>query len=1205
VKNHEIKFVLRLQNEGKATAATLGFDPKQMAAALRAANGIAATQRTSSRDQIAANTAELRARQQTERLRRMELQTAGAQARAAQGLSRAETTAAIGQQRIRRETARTEVQGRTDAERVNRAVLSTDMQRQRLSEGERRNADAAAIRYQRSQRATLLTQQAAVRLGAVAAQTQQRTALNNQRLQNSQLQGQRASVSLARQQLSLQVAQQRAIRSVFGSRGGGNGGFRNSGGGLGSLIGQAASAVGAATIVKMADEYRNLGARISLATKSEEEHALVQKKLIGLALETRTSLKGTVDLYYSLARNNKALGLSQNEMIRLTRIVNQSIVISGQSGQAAAYGLIQLGQAFGRGQLRGDELNSVLEQMPALANAIAEHFHTVPGALQNMAKKGKISAQELVKAIFEAEVKMGQDFKKFPVTVGQGLQNLKTGFQVFLGEFDKASGATKGLGNLLANLGHSLTDPAFIRSAVNFGNTFGKVIMDVSHVVGQAFRFIRDHLDEIKLGFEILSSVMVGVFAGVAAAKTIQTVLVMIQTFRTLIMVLALSQAGFVAVGLATTVMLGVWGIAIGLIATLVAGIAWLAINSTEAAKTAKAHKEAVAELTPILVGVQTELDKARMATDALRDAHLNAADAAFAQGEAELDAAKKGLQAAKTAAAAYDAKENMRIANMANLGGDPMAVALAATTAQNTVNRAVEDATRKLKAAEDVLVENGYGRRQGSRGLGTTFHVIKPSDKFKAEQAQDNILDAHPPKMDMPKPDPKAKKDGWVELLHQIDRAMEQVERHKNAMALLNKHVKEGSAEWLIYKKAIERVYGFETTPVGKMNKDLEEQAPLLDILNSKERERAAEIIKLQKDMEDFDPHGRYKAETEITLEKVRQALALKDEKELRNEILNQQQEALDTARQEYSQQFMSSEQAEVEKELQKYILQYKQLGLGYTEEEIRQKLQLLGITQQLQEAERLKKLADREPVLGAAKAVRQYFEDAQNLGVQTADVVTNAFQGLENMFVDFAMTGKMAFADFARSVVADVLRMIAKMLIMQAVLTALNFIPGGRALLAILDVGSSVGRAASAARAPGQFLDVHKTHSGGIVGRPTAFSSMASASLFGDARRMHTGGLVGGEVPIIAKKGEVVMPTVRLPDGSYGVKAVGGGGQGPITVSPQINVEVNFHGGAGQSSPDQARAAGGEIGRAVDNAMNDWAIRNSRPGGLFYKLR
>ena len=55
------------------------------------------------------------------------------------------------------------------------------------------------------------------------------------------------------------------------------------------------------------------------------------------------------------------------------------------------------------GTLRGEELNSVMEQTPALAKAIAKGMGITVGELRSVAAEGKITSQEIVKALRNVE----------------------------------------------------------------------------------------------------------------------------------------------------------------------------------------------------------------------------------------------------------------------------------------------------------------------------------------------------------------------------------------------------------------------------------------------------------------------------------------------------------------------------------------------------------------------------------------------------------------------------------------------------------------------------------------------------------------------------------------------------------------------------------------------------------------------------------
>lgn len=59
-----------------------------------------------------------------------------------------------------------------------------------------------------------------------------------------------------------------------------------------------------------------------------------------------------------------------------------------------------------------------------------------------------------------------------------------------------------------------------------------------------------------------------------------------------------------------------------------------------------------------------------------------------------------------------------------------------------------------------------------------------------------------------------------------------------------------------------------------------------------------------------------------------------------------------------------------------------------------------------------------------GASSAFQNYLEQARDVAGQTRSLFTNAFSSMEDAVVNFAITGKFSFADFTKSVLADMAR-------------------------------------------------------------------------------------------------------------------------------------------------------------------------------------
>lgn len=177
-------------------------------------------------------------------------------------------------------------------------------------------------------------------------------------------------------------------------------------------------------ITRITDQYTLLRGRLRLVTDSEAELVKVEKALFDSAQRTRSEYSKTVELYARVARNAESLGLSQQQLLQLTETTNQAIQISGASTAEAAGGVIQFSQAMASGELRGEELRSVMENMPRLAEAIADGLETDIGGLRKLAEQGELTAERVTQAMLGQAALIESEFGQLDRTVGQALTQL-------------------------------------------------------------------------------------------------------------------------------------------------------------------------------------------------------------------------------------------------------------------------------------------------------------------------------------------------------------------------------------------------------------------------------------------------------------------------------------------------------------------------------------------------------------------------------------------------------------------------------------------------------------------------------------------------------------------------------------------------------------------------------------------------------------
>lgn len=205
-------------------------------------------------------------------------------------------------------------------------------------------------------------------------------------------------------------------------------------------------------VIELMDTYTGLQNRLRATGLEAQALATVYRELLGISNDTRSSLEGSVELYARLSLAARDLGVSQRGVLNFTKSLNQAILLSGASGQEAQAGLIQLSQGLASGTLRGDELRSVLEQLPAVADVIAKELKVTRGELRFMGEQGKITADVVLRAFRNAKDELENRFAKSVPTVSQSFQVLKNNVIDAVGELDKRLGLSSGISVALLGL---------------------------------------------------------------------------------------------------------------------------------------------------------------------------------------------------------------------------------------------------------------------------------------------------------------------------------------------------------------------------------------------------------------------------------------------------------------------------------------------------------------------------------------------------------------------------------------------------------------------------------------------------------------------------------------------------------------------------------------------------------------------------------
>lgn len=245
---------------------------------------------------------------------------------------------------------------------------------------------------------------------------------------------------------------------------------------FGKLAGVLATAFSVREVMQAAEAYTNITNRLKLVTDSAEGLARAQADLFKIAQNARQPLSETAELYQRIATNQDELGLTGAGVARITETISKSLAVSGTSAASAAGAMTQLGQAFASGQLRGEELNSVLENAPALAQALARGLGVTVGELRALGQEGKLTAMNVVDALEQQSTAIDDAFNTLAPTMSGAMTTVTNAFTQLIGKMDETSGASGGVASKLIELGRVLQEPRTIEAAQNLAFALGQVV---------------------------------------------------------------------------------------------------------------------------------------------------------------------------------------------------------------------------------------------------------------------------------------------------------------------------------------------------------------------------------------------------------------------------------------------------------------------------------------------------------------------------------------------------------------------------------------------------------------------------------------------------------------------------------------------------------------------------------------------------------
>lgn len=206
-----------------------------------------------------------------------------------------------------------------------------------------------------------------------------------------------------------------------------------------------AAAFATSQIIKAADAYSMMNARVSRFTDSAESATAVMRSLTNYANAAGAEVGSAVAVFTSLSGALQDVGTSQSDILRLTETLNKLGVIGGSSADEVSNALRQFAQSMAGGVVRAEEFNSIIENTPEIARAIGAGMSMSMGQLRTAMLNGQLTSEAVLNSLMSQTEAVDAQFAKMPRTVSAAMQTMENEFGGLVGVLNNSTGATSTL----------------------------------------------------------------------------------------------------------------------------------------------------------------------------------------------------------------------------------------------------------------------------------------------------------------------------------------------------------------------------------------------------------------------------------------------------------------------------------------------------------------------------------------------------------------------------------------------------------------------------------------------------------------------------------------------------------------------------------------------------------------------------------------
>jgi tape measure domain-containing protein len=235
------------------------------------------------------------------------------------------------------------------------------------------------------------------------------------------------------------------------------------GGGMGKLAAAIGAVVAGNALREMAglvQKFQEMSERVQMATGSQVEFEMVQKRLLATANGTYRSLGEAQELYIRTADSLRSMGYSTAQALDVTDSMSFAFVKNATTAERAERAISALSKSVNKGKVEAEAWETLIAAIPSVINDMADASGKTAAEIRALGAAGDLTAQQLTEGLrkslegnTEAAAKMSTNLVDASVrsrtaltTVLVALENQTGGLQMVTDGIIAAANAMQGFG---------------------------------------------------------------------------------------------------------------------------------------------------------------------------------------------------------------------------------------------------------------------------------------------------------------------------------------------------------------------------------------------------------------------------------------------------------------------------------------------------------------------------------------------------------------------------------------------------------------------------------------------------------------------------------------------------------------------------------------------------------------------------------------